>query len=499
MKKAKEVMEILEAYDLTGSLRAAAKLAGCDHKTVAHWVRQREMAAGTVPVAERVRPAMGPLFREKIEELVERSGGRIRADVAHDKLVALGYEGSERTTRRWVADAKRQWRRVHGRRTRPWIPEPGLWMQWDYGDGPVIGERRVVLFCAWLAWSRFRVVVPLWDKSLPSVVIGLDRAFRYFDGVPTYALTDNEKTVSVDHIAGVPVRNQQIVQAARHYGVSIQTCVPADPQSKGGSENTVKIAKADLVPTDHNLRDEYESMMELEAACEAWMSEVNTRKHRSTQEPPIFRLAEEHERLHRVPARPHTVVFGETRKVTPQSTVSVGSAVYSVPHELVDQIVWVRAAGEELIVVSTSGPDGPREVARHQLTTPGRPSIQDEHYPPRPEGALARRPRARNQDERAFLAIGDGAERWLRRAAGEGVPQLRRKIAEAIDLSKLHGKPAANRALEACARAGRFADGDLARILAHQQQAGDGELILFPRGEESSLQASTKAWEGFGA
>jgi hypothetical protein len=47
---------------------------------------------------------------------------------------------------------------------------------------------------------------------------------------------------------------------------------------------------------------------------------------------------------------------------------------------------------------------------------------------------------------------------------------------------------------------GRFADGDLARILAHQQQAGrdGGELILFPRGEEASLQASTKAWEGLG-
>ena len=55
-------MEILEAYDLTGSLRAAAKLAGCDHKTVAHWVTQRELAAGTVPVAERKRPAMGELF-----------------------------------------------------------------------------------------------------------------------------------------------------------------------------------------------------------------------------------------------------------------------------------------------------------------------------------------------------------------------------------------------------------------------------------------------------
>lgn len=500
MKKAEEVMEILEAYDLTGSLRAAAKLAGCDHKTVAHWVTQRELAVGMVPVAERRRPAMSGLFSAKIDELVERSGGRIRADVAHDKLVAIGYEGSERTTRRWVADAKRQWRREHGRRTRPWIPEPGLWMQWDYGDGPVIGGRKVVLFCAWLAWSRFRVVVPLWDKSLPSVVMGLDRAFRYFDGVPTYALTDNEKTVSVDHVAGIAVRNPQIVQVGHHYGVSIQTCVPADPQSKGGSEATVKIAKADLVPTDHNLRPEYSSMVELEAECERWMSEVNTRKHRSTHEPPVIRLAQEHERLHRVPARPHTVVFGETRKVNWQSTVSVGGAVYSVPHELVDQRVWVRAAGDELIVVGTDGLAGAREVARHALTTPGRPSIQDDHYPPRPAGALERRPRARSQDERAFLQIGAGAERWLRRAAAEGAPRLRRKMIEAVDLSKLHGSEQVNRALDTCAQAGRFADGDLARILAHQHRHDGGELVQFPaRSEDSSLQSSTRAWEGFGA
>ena len=494
-------MEILEAFDLTGSLRGAAELAGCDHKTVAHWVAQRELAAGVSPVAERSRPAMSGLFAAKIDELVERSGGRIRADVAHDKLVAIGYQGSERTTRRWVAEAKRRWRRKHGRRTRPWIPEPGLWMQWDYGDGPVIDGRSTVLFCAWLAWSRFRVVVPLWDKTMPSVVMGLDRAFRYFDGVPTYALTDNEKTVSVDHVAGIPVRNQQIVTVGHHYGVSIQTCVPADPQSKGGSEATVKIAKADLVPTDHNLRPAYESMGELQNACDQWMSDVNTRKHRSTHEPPVIRLAEEHERLHRVPKRPHTVVFGETRKVSWQSTVSVGSAVYSVPHQLVDQRVWVRNVGDELIVVATDGHLGAREVARHALTTPGRPSIQDDHYPPRPAGALERRPRAHSQDEKQFLQIGPGAERWLRRAAAEGAPRLRRKLAEAVDLSKLHGAEQVNRALDTCANAGRFADGDLARILAHQQRAGaGGEVVLFPgRSEDSSLQASTKAWEGFGA
>src|SRR5450755_1835882 len=189
MKKPEAVMEILEAYDLTGSFRAAAGLVGCDHKTVAYWVRQRDEAGG-MPVVERARPAMEAVFAAKIDELVDRSHGQIRADVAHGKLVAIGYLGSERTTRRWVADSKRRWRQRHGRRTRPWIPERGLWMQWDYGDGPTVEDRATVLFCAWLAWSRLRVVLPLRDKTMPSVVMALDRALRMFGGAPTYALTE---------------------------------------------------------------------------------------------------------------------------------------------------------------------------------------------------------------------------------------------------------------------------------------------------------------------
>lgn len=170
----------------------------------------------------------------KIEEWVDRSRGRIRADVAHQRLVAMGYMGSERTTRRAVADAKRRWRAEHGRTTRPWVAEPGLWMQWDYGDGPIVAGRSTVLFCAWLAWSRYRVVLPLRDRSMASVVMALDRALRAFGGAPTYALTDNEKTVSVDHVCGIAVRNPTIIAVGRHYGVTIATCVPADPESKGG-------------------------------------------------------------------------------------------------------------------------------------------------------------------------------------------------------------------------------------------------------------------------
>jgi transposase len=496
VKKPEEAMEILEAYDLTGTLRGAAALAGCDHKTVARLVAARDAAGGGLPVRARSRPLVDP-FSEKIDELVDRSRARIRADKAHGVLVAMGFEGSYRTTRRAVAEAKRRWRQRHGRRTRPWIPQPGLWLQWDYGEGPEVQDVRAVLFCAWLAWSRFRVVVPLRDKTLPSVVIGLDRTLRLVGGVPTYALTDNEKTVTVERVCGIAVRNPTIVEVSRHYGLSIATCEPADPQSKGGSEATVKLAKADLVPTDHNLREEYPDWLALERACQEFMADVNTRRHRATRQPPLVMLEQEHEHLHRLPRLPHTLCFGQTRKVDRQATVTLGEAIYSVPHELIGEPVWVRAEGEQLIVVHIDPDQGPREVARHPLTTPGRPSINDAHYPPRPAGALERKPRPRSSEEREFLQIGEGAERWLKRAAAEGTQRIRRKMAEAVDLAKLHGTGPVNDALERCASYGRFADGDLASILAHQQTA---TVIPLPirATEERSLQASTRSWEGFG-
>jgi hypothetical protein len=46
-------------------------------------------------------------------------------------------------------------------------------MQWDYGDGPRVTGRATMLFCAWLAWSRFRVVLPLWIARWASVVMAL--------------------------------------------------------------------------------------------------------------------------------------------------------------------------------------------------------------------------------------------------------------------------------------------------------------------------------------
>lgn len=137
----------------------------------------------------------------------------------------MGYRGSERTTRGGGGEAPLA---ARARAAHPTL-DPRA------GAVDAVGLRRraaalwpldVAVLCL-VAWSRFRVVLPVLDRSLPSVVLALDRTLRRLGGVPTYALTDNERTVTQDHVCGMVIRNPKIVAASRHYGLTVATvCRP---------------------------------------------------------------------------------------------------------------------------------------------------------------------------------------------------------------------------------------------------------------------------------
>jgi transposase len=494
-KNPTEIMEIFASYDLTRCAWSAAQLAGCDPKTVQRYVDLRE--AGLDPLRRSRRARLIDPHLEKVEELVEDSHGKIRADIVHDRLRAMGFGGNERTTRRAVATAKKAYRAGHRRSYRPWLPEPGKWLQFDWGDGPRVNGRRTYLFCAWLAWSRYRVVLPAWDRKLGTLLACLDATLRRLQGGPTYVLTDNQRAVTTDRVAGVPVRHPVLVAAGRHYGLEVETCVVADPESKGGSEATVRVAKADLVPTEANLLDEYRSFGELAAACERFGAEVNGRPHSETGRAPADALVEERGHLHVLPGEPYTAALGETRTVEDDQTVRFGSVRYSTPPGWVGEQVWCRVEGEELVIVG-AGEEGLQEVWRHRLSVPGRPQIVDEHYPDHPKGRGTLQPRVRPQreDERVFLAIGEGAERWLRAAAASGAVRIRAKMAQATELALLFGSRQVDEALSRAADAGRFDEDDLVSILSHGQRS---QALHVVRADESfSAQPGTSAWEGFG-
>ena len=382
-KSDREVTEILAAFDATECMHSAAELAGCDPKTVRRYVEARNAGAPTAGPARRRR--LTDTYAEKIEEWVERSEARIRADRVHERLVGMGYTGNVRTTRRAVSEAKARWRDGHRRTCRPWIPEPGLWLQFGWDEGPLVpgpdgSRRRTVLFCAWLPWSRFRRVIPCWDRTLPTLICCLDNTLRALGGAPAYVLAHNEKTVTVDPATGVLARHPGLVAAARHYGSQIHPCTPYDPRAVGGEKAAARISPADLVPTQVNLRGEYGSLAELRSACAELCARANSRIVRETGTSADARLAVERTRLHPLPTAPYVRHLGESRTVDADNTIRRGAVAYPVPPGLAGRQVWVRVADGELVVVADlaahplrpAGPAGLAEVARHRM--PARPA-----------------------------------------------------------------------------------------------------------------------------
>jgi hypothetical protein len=266
---------------------------------------------------------------------------------------------------------------------------------------------------------------------------------------------------------------------------------------KGGSEATVRIASADLVPTEANLLPGYSSFADYRRACERFCEDVNTRPHRATRCPPIERLAQERERLHPLPAQAYTAAFGVGRKVGEiVPVIQFDGGEYSVPDDYLSQEVWVRQQDDEIVIVHV-GRDGPHEIARWEPTVAGQPRHNPAHFGPPPEGPLRRTPKARTTDEAAFLAIGSGAAQWLIAAAAVGTARIRAKMIAAVALAKMYGPGPVDGALATAAELGRFADEDLAQLLRHQAAARPGKVLRLS--ESRNLQTGTSAWAGFGS
>jgi hypothetical protein len=111
LKTARDELDIINACEETGSLRAAALLCGTTHKTVGRVLERR--AAGQRPGRRRTpRPGLADEFIDLIFGRVRATGGRITAKPLLPLVRAAGYRGSARTLRRAVAGQKARWKHV---------------------------------------------------------------------------------------------------------------------------------------------------------------------------------------------------------------------------------------------------------------------------------------------------------------------------------------------------------------------------------------------------
>ena len=235
MKSDGELMEILNAYDLTGSYRAVAELCGCSHHTVKKAVEDRD--AGLPPAARRAR--MIDDWRDVLEGWVGESKGKIRGDKAHERLVALGYTGTDRTTRRALAEIKVQWRLGNTRVHRPWITEPGLWLQYDFADGPLVAGRKVVLVVGVVGVvgvepvpGRDRIAGPDRTQCLRRTGPDLPDCGRRPD-LPAVRQREDRHHRTHRRGPGPQPRGGHLRPLLRHLGVDLRTCRPSLQRGRG--------------------------------------------------------------------------------------------------------------------------------------------------------------------------------------------------------------------------------------------------------------------------
>lgn len=482
-------MDIISAYRDVGTYRGAADLCGTTHKTVKRAVERAE--AGEQAPEREQRARNFDLVVDLVAERVAKSQGRISAKRLLPFARGAGYEGSARNFRRLVAQQKALWRKDHHRGRRPAVWSPGQYLVIDWAEA----APGLFLFCAVLAFSRWRFVRFAADQKATTTMAMIAEALAVIGGVPAKVLADRMGCLKGGVVANVVVPTPDYVRFATHYGFAPDWCHGADPQSKGIVEHLCGYAQSDLlVPllTEAAMTGEPVDLAAANAAAAGWCVEVNAAVHSEICAVPDERLVTERDLLAPLPSlRCEIGAPSVTRKVDRLSCVRYGSARYSVPMRLVGtQVAIVVDHGALLVVETATG----AIVAEHELVAPGETSILDEHYDgPRPEPS--RGPRPKTSAEQQFCALGEDAEAFLVGAAAIGNTRLGAELEVLLGLGAAHGEAALVAALRRAVAFKRFRAADVRSILSagtgtpQPRPAGEALVLDLPAAPTRSLDA----------
>ena len=445
-------MDIIAAYREAGTYRGAADIAGTTHKTVKRVIARHEAGGG--PPARPLRTHNYDAVAGLVAGRVKTSQGRISAKRLLPAARAAGYAGSARNFRRLVAAQKQAWREDHHRGRRPAVWSPGEHLVIDWG-----AEFGLHVFCAVLAWSRFRFVRFACDEQAGTTLGLLAECFETLGGVPGTVLADRMGCLKGGVVANVVVPTAEYVRFAGYYGFRPDFCEAHDPESKGIAENLVGYAKSDLMVP----QAPFAGLTAANAAAAEWCAEVNAVVHSEICAVPAERLVTERELLAPLPSLRASIGKMVTRKVDRLSCVRFGSARYSVPVRLIGERVAVRVEdGRLLAIVAATG----EVVAEHMLVAPGEASVRDEHYGgPRPD-TPRRAVRPKTAAEKEFCALGPVAEAFITGAAASGATRLPAELAELNTLRAAHGNQEFLAALDRAVAFCRWRAADVRSILA---------------------------------
>ena len=226
--------------------------------------------------------------------------------------------------------------------------KPGDAMEVDWAGGtlPIVdsvtGESvPAYLFVAVLPCSCYAYVELCSDMKSENWLLCHVHAYEYFGGVPRLLIPDNLKTGVTKNTRFETMINRSYAELADHYGTAIIPARVRAPQDKSHAEGTVSFASTWILAALRNetffsLADAKEAVAEKLELLNEYPFKRREGNRRNTY------LLEEKEYMQPLPANPYEPSIWSEQTILLDYTVTDGLNKYSVPYDLIGEMVSVR-------------------------------------------------------------------------------------------------------------------------------------------------------------
>jgi len=381
-------------YRQQKSVREIARITSLSRNTVRKWLKAP--VVGEPKYRRDPRPGKLTAFHEALQQALKVDGHRPKrerrtAQALYAQIKAAGYPGGYSR----VTDFIRAWRQGAGQAgaTSAFVPLTFAWgeaFQFDWSEeGLVVGG---IYYRAQVAHMKLCASRAFWLVAYPSqghemLFDAHTRSFAALGGIARRGIYDNMKT-AVDKVKKGKGRvvNARFAVMCAHYLFDADFCNVASGWEKGVVEKNVQDSRRRIWIEAGQQR--FGSFVEvnawLGARCRALWAEIGHPEHAQ------FSVAEmlDHERTHLMPMpAPFDGYVEKPARVSSTCLVAVARNRYSVPCELVGQMVSTRLYPGRVVVVANDS-----IVAGHErLNAEGQTRYDWQHYIPllqRKPGAL---------------------------------------------------------------------------------------------------------------
>jgi len=298
-----DTLVLLKHYLALGLSKAAiARQLGVSRRAIYHWIQtgqlDRELSGAVALRRATPRPTKldryQPLIQERLTTYPQLSAVRLLEECRAD-----GYDGGYSQLKAYVARVRQ---RPEPEPVVRFETAPGLQAQFDFADVRFPWGKRFAVLVV-LGYSRVLHVEFVARQTALSVMLGLERAFAAFGGVPHEILFDQMKSVILDDhrpTGGRLLENPEFLRFAAHWGFRIRACRPYRAKTKGKVERPVGYLRGNFLYGRTFLGD-----ADLADQCTRWLARANQRVHGTTRVIPGTRLVEEQSALLPLAARPY--------------------------------------------------------------------------------------------------------------------------------------------------------------------------------------------------